>query len=213
MVLAEPGAKVFLDLKYHDIPNTVSEAVSAGACDMGVSLLNVHASGGRAMMEAAAKAAEPYPDTKAIAVTVLTSVDIETLHDLGLMHGRTFEMAAIPELVRRMARVAHDAGLDGVVCSAQEAPWIRAAQEKVPRWCDADFDIVCPAIRPDWAAPTTRSDRPPPPTQPGPEPPPSSSGAQCRSRRTPSRSRGRSVARTDRGWCSERSTPSTKRPA
>lgn len=138
------GGKVFLDLKYHDIPNTVSEAVKA-ACDLGVDMLNVHVSGGMAMMQAAARAAEDY-DTKVIGVTLLTSVREGDLEEVGL----TFNYRS-PEdreglAVEIMAMAARNGGLDGVVCSAQEAQRVHNV------WADELHPIiVCPAIRPDWS--------------------------------------------------------------
>lgn len=150
------GGKVFLDLKYCDIPNTVAGAVKA-ACDHGVAMVNVHAMGGRKMMEAAATAAEGY-DTKIIAVTLLTSLDYDALEDLGLVHpgatalgdGVRSLTGLSPEagLVRRLTRVALDSGLDGVVCSAQEAAAVREVKTILDH---PDFLVVCPGIRPTWA--------------------------------------------------------------
>ncbi len=134
--LVEEGEKVFLDLKYHDIPNTVANAVS-GACRLGVSLLDVHALGGREMMAAAAGAL-PAMGTRLLAITILTSHDAETLGQIGLG-------GDIAETVRRLALLAKEAGLDGVVASPHEVPEIRAA-------CGPDFLIVTPGIRPAGAA-------------------------------------------------------------
>jgi len=117
--------RIFLDLKFHDIPNTVAEAVeSAGR--LGVQMTNVHACGGLEMMRAAAAAAKPFPRMKLIAVTVLTSAPMPP------------EQARI-EAVRR-ARLARDAGLDGVVCSVHEVQAIKDA-------CGEDFLAVTPGIR------------------------------------------------------------------
>ena len=129
--IAETGLPIFLDLKLHDIPNTVAGAVRA-LVPLRPAILNVHASGGRAMMEAAAEAAEGR--FKIIAVTVLTSLDDEDLAAQSILGG-THEHAL------RLAVSARDAGIDGVVCSAHEAGAIKAE-------CGADFLTVVPGIRP-----------------------------------------------------------------
>ena len=127
------GAKVFLDLKLHDIPATVAGAVTAAARS-GAAMLNVHALGGRAMLEAAREAASRAGIEKLIAVTLLTSLDARGLADLP--------MAGHPEgIARRLARLAQDCGLDGVVCSATDLPAIRGA-------CGPGFFTVVPGIRP-----------------------------------------------------------------
>jgi orotidine-5'-phosphate decarboxylase len=133
--LVARGEKVFLDLKYHDIPNTVAGAVSA-ACRLGVSLVDVHALGGKAMMEAAV-GAMPAMGTRLVAITILTSHDAASLADLGLADD-------VPALVRRLALLAHAAEVDGVVASPQEVPLIREA-------CGKDFLLVTPGIRPAGA--------------------------------------------------------------
>jgi orotidine-5'-phosphate decarboxylase len=130
------GEKVFLDLKYHDIPNTVAGAVSA-ACRLGVSLLSVHALGGRAMLEAAA-AALPAMGVRLLAITILTSHDEAELEAVGLGGG-------VADSVQRLARLARSARLDGVVASPQELELIRKA-------CGDDLLIVTPGIRPAGAA-------------------------------------------------------------
>ena len=138
-LLADRGEKVFLDLKFHDIPNTVSRAVSTAA-GLGVWMMNVHAEGGREMMEAAAaavsaageKANQPRP--LLIGVTVLTSRDNNSLDETGHL-GRT------EERVVSLARLANACGLDGVVASPREVGAIRNA---VPR---PDFLTVTPGIR------------------------------------------------------------------
>jgi orotidine-5'-phosphate decarboxylase len=127
--------QVFLDLKFHDIPNTVNQAVAA-AIDIGADLVNVHASGGRPMLEAAAKAR--HGAAQVIAVTVLTSIDEATFHEVGFP-------GTIPDQVVRLARLAQQAGLDGVVASGRESALIRLA-------CGPDFVQVIPGIRPATAA-------------------------------------------------------------
>ena len=130
------GAKIFLDLKLHDIPATVSGAVAAAA-RLGAAMVNVHASGGRAMLEAAHESAARAGLEKLIAVTLLTSLDARGLADLP--------MAGHPEgIARRLARLAQECGLDGVVCSATDLPAIRGA-------CGPGFFTVVPGIRPAGA--------------------------------------------------------------
>ncbi len=136
--LVARGFGVFLDLKFHDIPNTVASACKAAA-RLGVWMMNVHASGGRAMMQAARDALADNPQRpKLIAVTVLTSLSQSDLADIG-MQGQP------DEAVMRLARLAQAAGLDGVVCSAQEAQALRAA-------CGSGFNLVTPGIRPAQGA-------------------------------------------------------------
>ena len=130
--LKERGKKVFLDLKYHDIPNTVAGAVRA-AGSIGADLCNVHASGGPAMLRAAAEAARDA-GIVCIAVTVLTSLDAEELRAVGIS-------ASPAEQVERLARLTQESGLAGVVCSALELPVIRKV-------CGKDFLTVVPGIRP-----------------------------------------------------------------
>ena len=128
--MAELGLPIFLDLKLHDIPNTVGKAVQA-LRPLNPAILTVHAAGGRAMMEDA-KAAAPA-STKVVAITVLTSLDGEDLRAIGL--------AANPhEQVLRLARLAREAGLDGVVCSGEEVAGVRA---QWPNGC-----LVVPGVRP-----------------------------------------------------------------
>jgi orotidine-5'-phosphate decarboxylase len=122
---------VFLDLKYHDIPNTVSGAVSAVA-SLDVAYLNVHASGGPEMMRAALQACRP--STKLLAVTVLTSMNETALEAVGQDHDPVNQ-------VTRLARLTHDAGLAGVVCSAHEIKQLRNALPK-------SFVLMVPGIRP-----------------------------------------------------------------
>ncbi len=129
------GLPVFLDLKLHDIPATVRRAM-ANCAALGVSMVTVHAAGGRAMLEAAREGAEagPGPGPRVVAVTVLTSLDAAALGELGLE-------PRPEELVLRWARLAARCGLGGVVASAKEAPGVRTA-------CGRDFLIVTPGIRP-----------------------------------------------------------------
>ncbi len=138
-VVAGTALPLFLDLKFHDIPNTVAGAVSA-ALPLGPTILNVHASGGRAMMQAAANAVAEAPGPKPLmlAVTVLTSLGDEDLIELGVTAGAE-------QQVVRLAELAQASGMDGVVCSAREITALRAA-------CGADFKLVVPGIRPAWAA-------------------------------------------------------------
>ena len=131
--LVQRGYRVFLDLKYHDIPNTVASACRVAA-DLGAWMINVHAMGGRAMMEAARAALGDHRSTLLIAVTLLTSMEQSDMAEVGL----TGEPA---DLVLRLARLAQSCGLDGVVCSAAEAQALRAA-------CGERFCLVTPGIRP-----------------------------------------------------------------
>ena len=132
--LVTRGFGVFLDLKFHDIPNTVAGACKAAA-RLGVWMINLHATGGRAMMHAALEAlAGEVLRPKLIAVTVLTSMGESDLADIGMQ-------GSPDDVVLRLARLAQSAGLDGVVCSAHEARVLRAA-------CGAGFDLVTPGIRP-----------------------------------------------------------------
>ncbi len=133
-VLQDRGFEVFLDLKFHDIPNTVAGAVKAAA-DLGVWLVNVHASGGERMMQAAAEALINYSQVpRLIAVTVLTSMTAEDLAATGV----TVEPL---QQVQRLATLARNSGLDGVVCSANEAAMLREQ-------LGGDFMLVTPGIRP-----------------------------------------------------------------
>jgi orotidine-5'-phosphate decarboxylase len=128
--IGELGLPIFLDLKLHDIPNTVAKAVEALA-PLEPAILTVHAAGGRKML-AAAKAAAP-PSTKVVAVTLLTSLDASDLNDIGV-HGTPAEQVA------RLAWVARDSGVDGIVCSGAEVAAARQA------WPEAFF--VVPGVRP-----------------------------------------------------------------
>ncbi|WP_105168319.1 orotidine-5'-phosphate decarboxylase [Pseudoalteromonas sp. T1lg23B] len=129
------GFDVFLDLKFHDIPNTVAKAVTAAA-ELGVWMVNVHASGGFEMMQKAKEALEKYGDKAPllIAVTVLTSMDQGQLLRLGIEK-------TPQEQVVYLAKLAKEAGLDGVVCSAQEAQLLKSQLGE-------EFKLVTPGIRP-----------------------------------------------------------------
>ncbi|MDU7200054.1 MULTISPECIES: orotidine-5'-phosphate decarboxylase [Enterobacteriaceae] len=133
--LQRRGFDVFLDLKFHDIPNTAAHAVKAAA-DLGVWMVNVHASGGARMMTAAKEALLPFGNDAPllIAVTVLTSMEASDLQGLGIT-------ATPAEYAERLAGLTQQCGLDGVVCSAQEAVRFKAAFGQ-------QFKLVTPGIRP-----------------------------------------------------------------
>ena len=126
---------IFLDLKYHDIPNTVAGAVSA-ACDLGVSIVNVHTLGGKKMMEAAANAVSKATHKPILlGVTVLTSMDMGDLEDIGII-----DIPSTASQVLKLASLAKISGLDGVVCSGKEISLLR---EYLPK----DFKLIVPGIR------------------------------------------------------------------
>lgn len=137
------GGEVFLDLKYHDIPNTVAQAMLA-AGRLGVKLANLHALGGPEMMEKASQAVrKEFSESESerprlLAVTILTSSTQETLKAVGIEH-------PVEEMVVRLAKLAKESGMDGVVASPLEIEAIRAA-------CGPDFLIVTPGVRPSFAA-------------------------------------------------------------
>jgi len=135
------GGEVFLDLKYHDIPNTVAMATLAAA-RLGVKLTNLHALGGYEMMaatmDALNKEFKSGERTKVLAVTILTSSTEETLRGIGIEH-------PVKDMVVRLAKLAKSAGVDGVVASPQEVGLIREA-------CGPDFLIVTPGVRPSFAS-------------------------------------------------------------
>lgn len=133
--LVNRGFDVFLDLKFHDIPNTVAKAVAAAA-DLGVWMVNVHASGGIKMMQKAKEALLPFGDKAPllIAVTVLTSMSEEDLAGIGITRTPA-------EQVQHLATLTKNAGLDGVVCSAMEA-------ESLKQLLGQDFKLITPGIRP-----------------------------------------------------------------
>ena len=136
--LVNKGFDVFLDLKFHDIPNTVAKAVAASA-ELGVWMVNVHASGGLRMMTAAKEALQPYGERAPylIAVTVLTSMEQDELARVGVS-------GPLQEHVLRLAALTQEAGLDGVVCSAQEASLLKSRLGK-------EFKLITPGIRPAGA--------------------------------------------------------------
>lgn len=141
--LQEHGKHVFLDLKLHDIPNTVAHGVSS-LTRLGANLITIHGQGGPIMMKAAAEAARESAEKlgierpKLLAITVLTSFDDESWTSIG-------GQLPIADQVIRLAKLAKESGMDGVVCSALEAKMIREA-------CGPDFLIVTPGIRPAFAA-------------------------------------------------------------
>ena len=136
--LVARGYAVFLDLKFHDIPNTVAQACKAAA-QLGIWMLNVHALGGRAMLSAARAALETQtPRPKLIAVTLLTSMGQAELDEVGIAESPQ-------QAVLRLAKLAQTCNLDGVVCSAQEAAMLR-------RELGSGFCLVTPGIRPAGAA-------------------------------------------------------------
>ena len=136
--LMRRGFEIFLDLKFHDIPNTAAQACKAAA-SLGVWMVNVHALGGRKMMEASREAiSQSAQHPKLIAVTMLTSMAQEDLADIGIN-------TTPAEMVLRLAALARDCGLDGVVCSAQEASLLR-------KHCGNEFCLVTPGIRPVQAS-------------------------------------------------------------
>lgn len=130
--LTHQGFEVFLDLKFHDIPNTVASACKAAA-NLGVWMINVHALGGRKMLTAAREAIPHGSATKLIAVTLLTSMDQSDITDIGLQ-------GSPEQIVERLARLTSDCGLDGVVCSPLEANHLR-------QQLGSQFCLVTPGIR------------------------------------------------------------------
>jgi orotidine-5'-phosphate decarboxylase len=141
--LHQRGFEVFLDLKFYDIPNTVAAACRAAA-SLGVWMINVHASGGARMIEAAREALEPmnHPP-KLVAVTILTSMNKEDLQAIGYTRNPQQQVVHLAELAR-------SSGADGVVCSAREASELRRA-------CGSDFLLVTPGIRPEGTDPQDQS--------------------------------------------------------
>ncbi|WP_423731303.1 orotidine-5'-phosphate decarboxylase [Hafnia paralvei] len=137
--LQQRGFEIFLDLKFHDIPNTAAHAVAAAA-ELGVWMVNVHASGGARMMSAAREALVPFGKDAPllIAVTVLTSMEAEDLRGIGIEQSPA-------DYAERLAKLTKTCGLDGVVCSAHEATRLKNS-------CGKDFKLVTPGIRPEGSA-------------------------------------------------------------
>ncbi|MET0050344.1 MAG: orotidine-5'-phosphate decarboxylase [Candidatus Thiodiazotropha sp.] len=136
--LRKRGYDIFLDLKFHDIPNTVAAACDAAA-DLGVWMMNLHASGGRKMMETARERLERHTDRPyLVAVTILTSLSKEDISEVGFS-------GEVADQVLRLASLTRDAGLDGVVCSPQEARTLRQSLGE-------SFLLVTPGVRPKSAA-------------------------------------------------------------
>jgi orotidine-5'-phosphate decarboxylase len=140
-ILKEREKRIFLDLKFHDIPNTVAGACAAAA-RYGVDLITIHATAGKAALEAAQNAIElnkaPGSDPKLIAITVLTSLSARSL---------AFELKIpleLPEYALSMAMLAKESGLSGAVCSPHEVAQLREV-------CGKEFALVCPGVRPKWA--------------------------------------------------------------
>jgi len=147
--VAELGTEIFLDLKFHDIPNTVAGAVLASAAMPGVQLINVHALGGTAMMRAAAQAVSAgvpmgADRTRLLAVTVLTSLDGKAIREVGI--GGPPKARAV-----KLATLAQKAGVDGVVASVEDAKAIRKA-------CGREFLLVTPGVRPEGKATSQTKD-------------------------------------------------------
>ncbi|KAA0681756.1 orotidine-5'-phosphate decarboxylase [Roseomonas genomospecies 6] len=143
-VIGEDGPPLFLDLKLHDIPNTVAGGIRA-ALPLKPAFMTIHTSGGPAMMRAAAEAAASAGEANAaekrpkiLAVTVLTSMDAADLQAVG-------QSVPVADQVKRLALLAKESGVDGVVCSPAEVALIREA-------CGPDFILMVPGIRPSWAA-------------------------------------------------------------
>ncbi|SMH56954.1 orotidine-5'-phosphate decarboxylase [Azospirillum agricola] len=138
-VIGEDGPPLFLDLKLHDIPNTVASGIRS-ALPLKPAFMTIHTSGGGAMMRAAAEAAATggAQRPKILAVTVLTSLDEGDLETVG-------QATPVTDQVKRLALLAKESGIDGVVCSPAEVALLRAA-------CGPDFILMVPGIRPVWAA-------------------------------------------------------------
>ena len=136
--LTEKGKKVFLDLKFHDIPNTTTMA-SIFAAKKNVFMFNVHSGGGKKMMKSVAeKAREINPETLAIGVTVLTSFSEEDIRETYMSE------LSLKDLALNLAKITKEAGMDGVVCSPWEAKYVKEV-------CGEEFKTVCPGVRPRWS--------------------------------------------------------------
>lgn len=143
---AAPDTQLFIDLKFHDIPNTVAGAVRSICSHFQPEYLNVHASGGLNMMQAAQKACETTSKgaTKLLAVTILTSLDQTALDQIG------YQKDSVAERVSNLVQLTKDAGLSGVVCSSHEISTIREHHGK-------EFALMVPGIRPEGSAPSDQS--------------------------------------------------------
>ena len=142
--IVDRGGRVFLDLKYHDIPNTVAKA-SIEAVKLGVSMFNVHALGGLSMMQAAAEAARETAAVKNVAVPTILAVTVLTSMDERCLRGELKITRSLPRAVCHYARLAQRAGLHGVVASPQEIKLLRRSIRQ-------PFVVLTPGVRPEWAA-------------------------------------------------------------
>jgi orotidine-5'-phosphate decarboxylase len=138
------GVRLFFDGKFHDIPNTVAKA-SAAVAAQGVFMFNVHASGGSEMMRAAVKAGREAAESKGLERPIVLAVTVLTSIGTGMLAEELSVGLSVEEQVRKLAVLARDCGMDGVVASAAEAAVIRSA-------CGPEFRIVTPGVRPAWAA-------------------------------------------------------------
>ncbi|MBS3948751.1 MAG: orotidine-5'-phosphate decarboxylase [Dethiobacter sp.] len=142
--IREAGGEVFLDLKFHDIPNTVARATES-VVGLGAFMLNFHAVGGKKMLTAAATAARRRADELGVKVPLLLGVTVLTSMSEQELRGESGVLRPLTEQVTALAAQCQERGLDGVVASAREIPWIRRA-------CGEAFVIVTPGVRPAWAA-------------------------------------------------------------
>jgi len=138
--LAKSGAGVFLDLKFHDIPNTAARA-SEAVTGLGAFMFNLHAAGGKKMLAAAARATRERARSLGVAAPLMVGVTVLTSMSEGELHQELGVARPLPEQVAALATLCRESGLDGAVASAREIPWIRRA-------CGRDFIIVTPGVRP-----------------------------------------------------------------
>ncbi len=141
--LTGAGARVFLDLKFHDIPNTAARASEAVA-GLGAFMFNLHAAGGKKMLSEAAGAARARARALGVAAPLIVGVTVLTSLSEGELRAELGVSRPLPEQVAALALLCREAGLDGVVASAREIPWIRRA-------CGPEFVIVTPGVRPAWS--------------------------------------------------------------